>query len=240
MQKHHLLQHFGRVVYAGGDDVFALTTKADLLSTMNSVRKEFKNTLSSNNSKYKSITGNFSMSAGAVVAHYKAPLFQVLDEVRLMEHKAKAFILNNELKKNSCALMALSHGGNNKYTIFPWEFLDEVKNEVVEVIPVLEEIKDLLKEDTLSKAFIYTLREEFEPLLNAEGELVAKNAVSREIFKSEFKRIVLRALIDQTMKSNIIELVERLLRFWEYGMKLNVRYFLSFLEIASIMNRRNV
>jgi len=227
-------EHFGKLVYAGGDDVFGFTTKNDLLNTMNDTRKKFNEIMKENQSQYCSITGNYTMSAGAVVAHYKAPLFYVLDQVREMEKKAKSFVNESE-KKNACALMLLSHGGNNKFTIFPWEYKCE-DGKISESVILLNNLRNDLSEEFISKTFIYKLKDEFDPLLDIDGFL----KTSEDIFIEEFKRIFMRAVMNKSKKNEMEKRQDELLVFWYKAMKKNVRNFNSFMEIASVFNRRNV
>lgn len=226
--------YLGKLVYAGGDDLFALTAKNDLLNSMNEVRLKFKELLTERQSEYKTITGNYTMSAGAVVAHYKAPLFYVLDQAREMEKRAKSF-QNGVDKKNACALMMLSHTGNNKYTLFPWEYNDD-RGAVLSSVDLLNKFKDDLTKGVISKTCIYKLKEEFEPLLNADGLLIT----NENIFQTEFRRIFMRALIDKSKKQEMERRQEELLLFWNHAMSKNVLNFVAFMEIAAVFNRRNV
>lgn len=226
--------YLGKLVYAGGDDVFALTAKNDLLNSMNDLRIKFKEILTGRQDEYKSITGNYTMSAGAVVAHYKAPLFYVLEQARLMEKRAKSY-QNGINKKNACALMMLSHGGNNKYTLFPWEYLDNEGN-LLDSVKLLNQFKQDLSNEVISKTCIYRLKEEFDPLIDSEGYFKA----NEELFKAEFRRIFMRAIMKESMKKEMQIRQEALLIFWENAMSKNVRNFASFMEIAGVFNRRNV
>lgn len=229
-------EHFGKLIYAGGDDVFAISSKNDLLSIMNSVRKSFKKTLSENQEAYTSVQGQFHMSAGAVIAHYKAPLFFVLDKVRQMEKIAKSFMIDETHKKNACALIMIAHSGNHKAVVFPWEYTDS-QNNIYESVELLQQLQYFLKQEHLSKSFIYKLKDEFEPLLDKDGFLKSKTT---GVFTSEFYRLIQRAIMNKKEKNKINDLADKLLCFFEYALSLNIEKYLAFLEAANVLNRSNI
>ncbi len=69
----------GRVVYAGGDDVLALSPLSTALHTANALRQA-----------YTRQTGqSFTLSGGIAIAHHQAPLDGVLAAAREAEHAAK-------------------------------------------------------------------------------------------------------------------------------------------------------
>ena len=229
-------ESFGKLIYAGGDDVFAITSKNDLLTVMNKVRKNFKKVLSDNQENYLSVNGQFNMSAGAVIAHYKAPLYFVLEKVREMEKTAKSFYIDENHKKNACALIMIAHSGNHKSTVFPWEYIDS-RNNICDSVLLLQDLQYFLRMEIISKSFIYKLKDEFEPLLSKEGFL--KSGMN-EIFASEFIRLFQRSVMNNKEKEKISTLTDKLLCFLENALSRNINKFLSFLEAANVLNRSNI
>ena len=99
-------EHLGKVIYAGGDDVAALVNINDLLPVLDKLRTCF---LEKMRKKIEFIPDSFTMSAGAAVAHYKAPFSLVLNYARLMEQEAKQFDDGKGHLKNA---LGIYHGDN--------------------------------------------------------------------------------------------------------------------------------
>jgi CRISPR-associated protein Cmr2 len=101
-------EHLGRLIYAGGDDVFAMLPVADLLSAMQRLRYAYSGhdpaheggrdprglTLHSgfailNGRLMRMMGSKATASCGAVVAHHQAPLSAVRRELAAAEQRAK-------------------------------------------------------------------------------------------------------------------------------------------------------
>ncbi|MFZ8847307.1 MAG: type III-B CRISPR-associated protein Cas10/Cmr2, partial [Candidatus Hydrothermia bacterium] len=89
-------EHYGKLIYAGGDDVLAFLPIEEVLKCAYDLQKKFKEVLSP----------KASMSAGIVIVHHKYPLYLALEEVNNAEKKAK-----KHYGKNAFCLRFLSHGG---------------------------------------------------------------------------------------------------------------------------------
>jgi CRISPR-associated protein Cmr2 len=101
------VEHLGRVIYAGGDDVLAMVPVADLLPALQRLRLAYSGHDPAQESGERSglaLRDGFALldgrlmrlmgtkataSAGAVIAHHQAPLGAVLRELRAAEHRAK-------------------------------------------------------------------------------------------------------------------------------------------------------
>jgi len=102
--------HDGRILYAGGDDVMAMTTVADLVPAMAGLRAAYSgidpqaigldhapkgvrregNGFALHDNRLLRLMGDAATaSCGAVVAHHQAPLGAVLRELRAAEQRAK-------------------------------------------------------------------------------------------------------------------------------------------------------
>ncbi len=104
--------YYGKLVYAGGDDLLALLPVDDVLNCAYDISKAFKD---------KDILGSkASMSAGILITHYKYPFYLALQKVRELEKEAKNNYLN---KKNSFAIGILTHSGSYREFSYTWEFL---------------------------------------------------------------------------------------------------------------------
>jgi CRISPR-associated protein Cmr2 len=101
------VEHLGRVIYAGGDDVLAMLPVADLLPAMQRLRLAYAGHDPAHESGDRAglaLRDGFALlggrllrmmgdkataSAGAVIAHHQAPLSAVLRELRAAEARAK-------------------------------------------------------------------------------------------------------------------------------------------------------
>ncbi|MEO0176078.1 MAG: type III-B CRISPR-associated protein Cas10/Cmr2 [candidate division WOR-3 bacterium] len=108
-------EHYGKLVYAGGDDVLALLPIEDVLNCAKDLQKAFKDVLSP----------KATMSAGIVIVHHKYPLYLALDEVRDAEKRAK-----NHYGKNAFCLRFLRHSGEPRECGGSWELIDFI-NELI-------------------------------------------------------------------------------------------------------------
>lgn len=118
-------EHLGRLIYAGGDDVFAMLPVADLLSAMQRLRHAYsghdpahqggmdRNGLSLHqgfallNGKLLRMMGSkATASCGAVIAHHQAPLAAVRRELHAAEQRAK-----NEGKRDAFSLTVIKRSG---------------------------------------------------------------------------------------------------------------------------------
>ncbi len=112
-------EHYGKLVYAGGDDVLALLPIDEVLSCAYELQRTFKDILSP----------KASMSAGIVIVHYKYPLYLALEEVRNAEKLAK-----NEYGRNAFCIKVLRHSG--EYRIFGggWDEIEFIEEMICEFI----------------------------------------------------------------------------------------------------------
>lgn len=120
------VEHMGRLIYAGGDDVLAMLPVSDLLPAMQRLRAAYSghDERQSGDSRGKErlvLQNGFALldghlmrmmgttataSIGAVVAHHQAPLSAVLRELRTAEKKAK-----NEGGRDAYSLTVIKRSG---------------------------------------------------------------------------------------------------------------------------------
>ncbi|GAB6078505.1 type III-B CRISPR-associated protein Cas10/Cmr2 [Hydrogenobaculum acidophilum] len=101
--------YWGKLVYAGGDDVLALLPVEEVLDCAYNLQKTFKSILSP----------KASMSAGIVIVHYKYPLYLALEEVNAAERRAK-----KHYGKNSFCLRFLSRSGEQRECGGTWDLVE--------------------------------------------------------------------------------------------------------------------
>lgn len=169
--------HFGKLVYAGGDDVLALLPVEEVLKCGYGLQRAFKEILSP----------KASMSAGILIVHYKYPLYLALREVREVEKRAK-----NHYGRNSFCLTFLTHSGEKRECGGNWE-----------LIGFIDDLICKFRSDEISSTFPYQYLEVVENLLNREQ----KDNISgvRDILRSELKRTFLRKECDKKFLNEYFE-----------------------------------
>ena len=158
------VEHRGRVIYAGGDDVLAMLPVADLLSVMPRLRETYSGAATedkkpdwetANRGEDKLVCkrgfalmpkrngrrallrmmgGGATASCGAVVAHHQTPLSMVLRELRESEKRAK-----NKGGRNAFSLTILKRSGGALRFTDKWR-TDEGR----EVIDLLDKLRAFL------------------------------------------------------------------------------------------------
>ncbi len=160
-------EHAGRLIYAGGDDVFAMLPAADLLSAMRRLRdgwsgddpecrgqdweqiqqkvhREGKLACKNGfallkNRLFRMMGKQATASCGAVIAHHKAPLAAVRRELQAAEQRAK-----REGGRNAFSITIVKRSGGALYLTDKWE-----------VLPLLENLRDFLARKSVSRRAAY-------------------------------------------------------------------------------------
>ncbi len=101
--------HYGKLIYAGGDDMLAFLPIEEVLNCAYNLQGTFKEVLSP----------KASMSAGIVIVHHKYPLYLALKEVRSAEKIAK-----DEFKKDAFCIRVIPHSGEVRETGGKWELVN--------------------------------------------------------------------------------------------------------------------
>jgi CRISPR-associated protein Cmr2 len=212
----------GKLIYAGGDDTLAILPIKNLFSTALTLRKLFRRRLG------KSVTA----SAGIVIGHKKAPLDELIADVREQERVAKSFSYKNG-EKNAVAIRARTHSGNVVETTMPWLIKKDVNS-----VALLLELVELLSVKAVSKTFIYHLSDTFKAMLDLKMKQVDK-----ELFFTEFKRLAKRSLAESVSKQKEAELIGHIKDLGDlYEMEKSagscLTQFIDLLKIAALVNRK--
>jgi len=174
--------HYGKLVYAGGDDVLAFLPIEEVLDCAYDLQEKFKEILGQ----------KASMSAGILIVHHKYPLYLALKEVDEEERRAKTYF-----KRNGFALKLLLHSGEFRESGGKWEIID-----------FLNELICKFKTDELSSRFPYQFLETIKRLLKKDKK-IEKNDNIYEIVKLELKRIYERKIEDKKFLEKIIDYYEK-------------------------------
>lgn len=148
--------HYGKLIYAGGDDVLAFLPLENVLECSYEIQKRFKEILSQ----------KASMSAGIVIVYHKYPLYLALEEVRKAEKTAK-----DKFGKDAFCIKLIRHSGEVRETGGKWN--------------LIEFIKDLIcrfKNQEIPSRFPYELLEEIEKI---KDDKILKTELKRIYLRKE-------------------------------------------------------
>lgn len=159
-------EHLGRLIYAGGDDVFAMLPVADLLPAMQRLRLAYSGGKPSNGDESWSdfdkkdgnklhLKGGFAFlngqlmrmmgtqataSCGAVIAHHQAPLAAVRRELAAAEQRAK-----NEGGRDAFSITIIKRSGGALRLTAKWG----------EPVALLDELRRFLADEGVSRRAAY-------------------------------------------------------------------------------------
>jgi len=178
-------EHYGKLIYAGGDDVLAFLPVEDVLKCAYDLQYSFKRTLSP----------KASMSAGILIVHHKFPLYLALKKVNEAEKTAK-----NKYGKNGFCLVFLTHSGEERECGGKWDFVEFIEDLIIK-----------FKTDEISGIFPFQYLEVVEQLYNKENN---KNILEiKEILKSELRRIFMKKQGNNEKLKHYLE--EKILPYFE-------------------------
>ena len=178
--------YYGKLIYAGGDDVLAFLPVDDALNCAFDLNEAFKATLSE----------KASTSCGIVFVHHKYPLSLALNDVRDAEKMAK-----NKYERSAVCIKYIAGSGQKRVTGFKWDektFFDTIINKY--------------KVDELSSKFAYDFMDIVKELSNIQNEgNISDNVIN--VLKNELKRLYRHKLTkdkyNKDFEDNIINLLEK-------------------------------
>jgi CRISPR-associated protein Cmr2 len=136
----------GVTVYAGGEDFLGIVKRDSLLTVLNELRTAFSQI---DLTPYISDRRQLTFSAGAVIAHYKEPLSNVMRYLGEAEHIAKSI----DASKDAMAVCVIKHSGETIMTRM--KFNDKT---ICDLTDNLQKITDLLVSKQLPASFAYKLQ----------------------------------------------------------------------------------
>lgn len=207
-------EHLGKLIYAGGDDVLAITPIQDLFDIMHKLRWSFSGQVKvggcievdwSNNTGFVDVDGEMvltmgpeaSASMGVVIAHHKTPLQIVIKKVFEMEKIAK------DIGRNAFSICFMRHSGEERIAKAFWKSGDR------DTIKILKDVDALFNEQNnyyLSRRTLSKLFESFLHLLNLGAPA---DGTELEATRAELKRVIKRSLVfNEKLKSTEIQVAE--------------------------------
>jgi len=188
----------GFLVYSGGDDILALFPTNKVLEAAKELQEFFKKDFYEIeiNGKRRKVMGlgkYASMSAGVVFAHYKYPLYDVIEKVREAENNAK-----NKYGRNAFCMTFIKRSGELLLAGGKWDFIEDL-------LPIVEAILS----EKISNRFIYDFLE-------------ATKFLDGEMLKAETKRFLKRRKSEEATDEEINNTCEKILclieKYKSYGL----------------------
>jgi len=170
--------HKGFLVYSGGDDVLALFPANKVLEAAKELQEFFKKDFYEIevNGKRRKVMGlgkHASMSAGIVFAHYKYPLYDVMEKVREAEKKAK-----NEYGRNAFCMTFIKRSGEILSAGGKWDFVEDFLS-----------IVNAVRDGKISHNFIYDFLEVTKILSGEMLEAETRRLLKRRAEKASDEEI---------------------------------------------------
>jgi len=227
----------GRTVYTGGDDFLGFVNLTYLFEVMGQLRKSFDELVAQPLGCYLEEGEKISFTAGVTVAHYKAPLGEVLRKARATEKRAKEIP-----GKDAFGVAVMKHSGeiHEGYVCFnPVYATEDRQEEQAESLALLRRIVEELKsEHGFSNTFIKSFRREMCNMMQKDGQVL--------LFRDPAIRTELYRLLDRSSKTrgseknvavkdflNVVDLLRQV-----SGSILDyTRNFLSLLDICDFIKR---
>lgn len=202
----------GKVVFSGGDDVFALLPLENLLPTVEKLRAAFSGEVKWSEidktqgyligestewvwdgKRYILTMGNSaSASVGVAIVHWEWPLSMAINEAARAEEEAKKICYNNtdnnDGRKNAFVLSFVRRSGAKRKAAFKF-YIKNGKRKNWIIHDALLKIQKLFEEEKLSTSTAYNLSQVFKNSLDREPD---KEFL--KVFKTEFIRIAKRGL----------------------------------------------
>lgn len=207
-------EYLGKLVYAGGDDVFALMNTDRLLEAAMKLRKAFPKFEGNIGSKYSSTA-----SMGICIAYYRDPLSKAINKAREMEQKAK-----NYPGKNAIGISNITSSGQEKTIICSWDQLQNIiglSNTIYEYV---------------SKSFTKNLWLEFSKI-TTDGVIVQEDL--QDSFKSGILRRLYRSkkadVNKREYEEKVIPVLYKQLISAVESLDYDLQSFFDALEIISIL-----
>ncbi len=197
----------GKVVYAGGDDVFAFLPLKNFFKSINLLRAFYSGEVEKNNGEWKVsygagngwieknedsfITlGKFATaSLGASIVHWQEPLSLAIKMANEAEKEAK------KSGRNAFSIKFKRRSGEIRSSVFNWYYILEDGKRYDFIGDFVEFFSKLFREDKLSPNFIQTLKLEFSNLWEDDYSKDKNDSEIKELFKEELLRTFKRSLI---------------------------------------------
>ena len=195
-------EHHGRVIYAGGEDVFAIlpvdTAIDAAVKLKEKYTKLFEPVFDSKNTA--------TISAAIIFAHHHAPLNKVYDEIQsLLDNKAK-----DECGRASLAICIWNTGGPDLVWAMPWDkFVNDTGNNLMSELA--KTFGNTNKAESISNSFIYNIRRDFSLFALEDDNSLLGNEEILELLTAEYLRSRAKDKSSELTRDKIQPLMDDLL-----------------------------
>ncbi len=224
----------GRTVYTGGDDVLCFVNLSYLFVVIRNLRMSFDKLVSRPLAGYMKEGHAITFTAGVTVAHYKAPLGEVLRNARAIEKKAKEIP-----GKNAFGISVLKRSGeiNKGFSSFSSVYEVNGCSKPVDSISLLGKVvEELQSESGFSNTFIKSFGLEMRNLKDKNGQVLLSDAGTR----TELRRLLYRSSKTYGREKgkavqDFLEVLDPLMH-----VSFDTSNFLSLLDICDFVRRETI
>ncbi len=180
-------QHYGSLVYAGGDDVMALLPLNTVLTCAHDLSEKFRAALSDFSYEEDNKKNFPTLSAGLAVVHHVSLLDEALTLARSAEQRAK-----EQPEKNALAITIRKRSGEDYPLTVSWEQGTQSSQPLISYT-YFTELITLYERDLIPKGTAYELRDMLQRLQPAKGDL--ESEILQDIIQIDAARILRRKLL---------------------------------------------
>jgi CRISPR-associated protein Cmr2 len=167
----------GKVIFAGGDDVFALLPPEYFFDAVLQLRNSYSG----------QVHAEATASLGAAIVHWEEPLALAIKMADAAEHAAK------EAGRNAFCIKLKRRSGELRECCFNW-YYENGQGERFDVMKeLIEPLQDAFRKEHLSPRFIQALKLEFFKMDRDAGDTEEIGPDLREIFIAETRRTMGRS-----------------------------------------------
>ncbi|HWQ41725.1 MAG TPA: type III-B CRISPR-associated protein Cas10/Cmr2 [Desulfosporosinus sp.] len=225
----------GKTVYTGGDDFLGFVNLNYLFALIGELRVKFDELVSLPLSTYLKEGHAITFTAGMAIAHYKAPLGEVINKARSIEEKAK----RNIAGKDGFGIAIMKHSGEMQEAFLRFYPKDLAHESLVSLgtLTLLREIVDNLKSETgFSNTFIKSFGWEMRQLMDKKGFV----SLSEQAIRTEFRRLLDRSSkkYGQEKDKAVQDFLKIVDSLWQVAERnFGISNFLSLLDICDFIKR---
>lgn len=165
-------RHYGRAVYAGGDDLLALLPMADALPCADELATGFDSTVQT--ISIPDNTAQPSVSIGIALAHHTSPLQVAIEASRSAEHSAK-----RRYRRAAVCVHVMKRSGEEVRVGSPLSLPGEDNLEAMRPLQVVERYIEMLRQGKIAGKFPTALAEEARGLSGSTVSLAPEARMSR-------------------------------------------------------------
>lgn len=179
----------GRTVYTGGDDFLGFVNLSHLFDVMKTLREKFSESVCKPFKDELKEDETITFTAGVAIAHYKAPLGEVLKRAHAVEETAKKRFEGDG--KDAFGIAVIKSSGETLETYFKWQ----EKNTEAWTTKAINEIVSARNQKKVSNKFLKSIDREFRPLFeyNREEKRSWIDNKFDEHLERELKRLLMRS-----------------------------------------------